>query len=385
MMPKPQQKPICPNFGSGPTAKPPSWQLDHLQSALVGRSHRSLEGKAKLAQLIEKTRSILKVPEGYRIGIMPGSATGAIECALWSCLGLYGVDVMAFDVFGKLWVTDVIEQLKLTDVNVMQADYGQLPPLVHNPDRDLVFTWNGTTSGTCVPNADWIHDDRKGLTICDATSAAFCFDLPWSKLDITAYAWQKGLGSEAAHGMLILSPQAVDRLQTYRPPWPLPRLFRLTNQGNLTEGIFRGETINTPSMLCAEDCLLSLDWAQQIGGMEGLVNRCQANFGVLKEWVNKTSWVDFMAHDPSITSPISVCLTLPLLKDHPIVAQREFLKSFGALLRNEQAAFEIVNHIHAPPSLRIWCGPTVESENIELLLPWLEWSYQETLIEFGKL
>jgi len=380
---KPKLKPTCPHFGSGPTAKPPLWQLDHLQSALIGRSHRSLEGKAKLALLIEKTRTVLKIPDDYKIGILPGSATGAIECALWSCLGLYGVDVISFDVFGKLWVTDVIDQLKLDDVTVSQTDYGHMPSLNHNPNRDLVFTWNGTTSGTCVPHADWIHDDRKGLTICDVTSAVFCVDLPWSKLDITAYSWQKGLGGEAAHGMLILSPRAVERLQTYQPSWPLPRLFRLTNQGLLIEGIFRGETINTPSMLCAEDCLQALDWAEKIGGLKGLVNRCQTNFGILKEWVQRTSWVDFMAQEASITSPSSVCLALPLLADHPAPLQREFLKSFAGLLRKEQAAYEVVNHMHAPPSLRIWCGPTVESENIELLLPWLEWAYQETLFSFN--
>ena len=380
---KPTLKPTCPHFGSGPTAKHPFWQIDQLRSALISRSHRSIEGKEKLGLLIEKTRTVLQIPNDYKIAIMPGSATGAIECALWSCLGLYSVDVLSFDVFGGLWVTDILDQLKLNDVNILQTDYGQIPSLIHDPGRDLVFTWNGTTSGTCVPNGDWIHDDRKGLTICDATSAAFCVDLPWPKLDITAYAWQKGLGGEAAHGMLILSPRALERLQTYRPPWPLPRIFRLTMQGQLIEGIFRGETINTPSMLCVEDYLQALEWAIQIGGLKELINRCQTNFTILEKWVKKTNWVDFMAQETSITSPISVCLVLPILTDHPIPLQREFLKSFGNLLKQEQAAYEVVNHMYAPPSLRIWCGPTVESQNIELLLPWLEWAYEETLFNFN--
>ncbi len=380
---KPLLKPHCASFGSGPTAKPPYWQIEHLQNALVGRSHRSLEGKAKLYQLIEQSRTVLEIPANYEIAIMPGSATGAIECALWSFLGPRGVDVVSFDVFGKLWVMDIIEQLKLGDVQSLTAEFGYLPNLhAHLPDRDVVFTWNGTTSGTCLPDADWISDNRSGLTICDATSAAFCLELPWSKLDVTAYSWQKGLGGEGAHGVLVLSPRAVERLENYQPHWPIPRLFRLTKNSRLNKSIFQGETINTPSMLCVEDCLNTLGWAHAIGGLKTLIQRCQNNYQCLKEWVEKTDWVNFMAFEPAIRSPISVCLTLPFLQDYTLLEQREFLLMMAALLREEQAAYDIINHMYAPPSLRIWCGPTVETKDIELVLPWLEWAYQQTKANF---
>jgi phosphoserine aminotransferase len=378
MLPKPNQRPTCPHFGSGPTAKPSAWNIESLKTALVGRSHRSLEGKAKLSTLIEKMKTLLEIPKDYKLGIISGSATGAMESALWSLLGPRGVDVFSFDIFGKLWAIDIIEQLKLKDVRVFEADFGHLPKLDdHQPDRDVVFTWNGTTSGTYLPNADWVSDKRTALTICDATSAAFCVDLPWEKLDVTAFSWQKGLGSEAGHGVIILSPKAVERLQTYTPPWPLPRLFRLTYQGHLIEGIFRGETINTPSMLCVEDCLQALEWGEYIGGLTSLVKRCQNNFQTINRWVKQTDWVEFMARDLSIASPVSVCLILSGLKQQPLPNQRDFLKSFAGRLSQEQVAFDIVNHMYAPPSLRIWCGPTVEAKNIELLLPWIEWAYQE--------
>lgn len=376
MVSKPSKKPTCPHFGSGPTAKPISWNIESLKTALVGRSHRSLEGKTALSTLIEKMTTLLEIPKNYKLGIIPGSATGAVESALWSLLGPKGVNVFSFDVFGKIWVTDVIEQLKLEDVNIFEAEFGHIPNFHnHQPDRDVVFTWNGTTSGVCLPNANWINDQRSGLTICDATSAAFCIDIPWNKLDVTAFSWQKGLGGEAAHGVLVLSPKAVNRLITYTPPWPIPRLFRLTDKGQLIKEIFRGETINTPSMLCVEDCLKALEWCQSIGGLKGLIKRCQSNFQIVKQWVDKTDWVELMATELSIASPTSVCLTISSLKLNHITEQITFVQTFADLLREEQAAYDIINHRYAPPSLRIWCGPTVEAENIELLLSWLEWAY----------
>lgn len=380
MQPKPERKPSCPHFGSGPTAKLPDWNVNHLRESLVGRSHRSFEGKTKLSLLIEKMRNVLEIPEDYKLGIMPASATGAIESALWSLLGPRGVDVFSFDVFGKLWVTDIVDQLKLKDIRVFQSEFGELPNLAdYNADRDAVFTWNGTTSGTCIPNADWIADDHEGLTICDATSAAFCIDLPWEKLDATAFSWQKGLGGEGGHGVLVLSPKAVDRLKTYKPSWPIPRLFRLTNQGNLIEGIFRGETINTPSMLCVEDCLHSLEWCQSIGGIKNLVKKSQENFKLIKHWVENTPWIEFMATDKENASPVSVCLVLSDLKYKDDKEHRTFLEMIGNKLEEEQVAYDIVNHLYAPPSLRIWCGPTIESKNIKALLTWLEWAYTNAI------
>ncbi|MBY0280656.1 MAG: phosphoserine transaminase [Alphaproteobacteria bacterium] len=376
MYSKPTLKPNCPNFGSGPTKKHPGWHIEELSNALVGRSHRSIQGKERLRQVIDLTRSVLGVPKDYRIGILPGSATCAVECALWSLLGARNVDVMSFDVFGKVWLIDILEELKLENARSLGADFGDLPDLkAYNPDRDLVFTWNGTTSGTCIPNGDWIPENRKGLTICDATSAAFCVELPWEKLDVTAYSWQKGLGGEAAHGILILSPRAVERLESYTPTWPIPRLFRLTYKGKLIENIFKGDTINTPSMLCVEDCLHALTWAESIGGLSALVKRCKDNFGVIKKWVERTSWVEFMASSDLVTSPVSVCLVLPSLKDKEEKSSRDFLQSMATLLRQQAVAFDFVNHAYSPPSLRVWCGPTVEKADLEAFLPWLDWAY----------
>lgn len=373
---KPELKPNCPNFGSGPTKKYPGWHIESLSNALVGRSHRSIQGKERLRQVIDLTRSVLGVPDDYKIGILPGSATCAIECTLWSLLGPRTVDIISFDVFGKLWLLDILEELKLENVRSLTADFGDLPDLdAYTPDHDVVFTWNGTTSGTCIPNGDWIPQNRMGLTICDATSAAFCVDLPWEKLDVVAYSWQKGLGGEAAHGMLILSPRAVERLESYKPKWPVPRLFRLTKNGKLIENIFKGDTINTPSMLCVEDCLQALQWAESIGGLPSLVRRCQENFDLVKEWIERTPWVEFMAHSLPIASRASVCLVVPSLRTKPEKDQRDFLQSMATLLRQQEVALDFVNHLYSPPSLRIWCGPTIEKIDLEVLLPWLDWAY----------
>ncbi|MCX7338683.1 MAG: phosphoserine transaminase [Alphaproteobacteria bacterium] len=378
-LPQPHLKPVCPNFGSGPTRKHPGWNLKSLDKALLGRSHRSIQGKEKLKQVIDLTRSVLQIPADHKIAILAGSATGAIECALWSLLGQRPVDALSFDVFGKHWLADVMEQLRLPDVRPLVAEYGEIPDLATvDSTNDIVFSWNGTTSGTCIPNGDWISDTRHGLTICDATSAAFCFDLPWDKLDAVAFSWQKGLGSEAAHGMLVLSPRALERLETHQPSWPIPRIFRLTKNNVVSDGLFRGETINTPSMLCAEDCLGALCWAESIGGLSGLLQRCSENFSVVRDWVQTTPWISFMAESPEITSPTSVCLTV----NNPhetIQGQREFLRTMASKLQENQVALDIVNHIFAPPSLRIWCGPTVEKQDLISLLPWLEWSYAASL------
>jgi phosphoserine aminotransferase len=376
----PNVKPSCPNFGSGPTAKHPGWNLDELSQGLVGRSHRSIQGKEKLRCIIDLTRSILQIPDDYRIAIMPGSATGAIECALWSLLGTREVDIMAFDVFGKLWLIDVIEQLKLENVRTLGADFGSLPDLKrYDPEHDLVFTWNGTTSGVCIPDANWISDNREGLTICDATSSVFCVELPWKKLDATVFSWQKGLGSEAAHGMLVLSPRAIERLETYKPSWPIPRIFRLTKEDKIIQGVFKGDTLNTPSMLCVEDCLKALEWAETIGGLHTLIQRCQKNFKVICNWVERTPWVSLMAESLSIASPSSVCMVLKTLEGKDSAAQRDFLQSMAMLLRQHQAAFDVVNHLYAPPSLRVWCGPTVETQDLQILISWLEWAHYQVL------
>lgn len=373
---RPTLKPNCPNFGSGPTAKHPGWHIEELSNALTGRSHRSIQGKEKLRQVIDLSRSILNIPQNYKIGILPGSATGAIECALWSLLGQRNVDVISFDVFSKLWLSDILEELKLENIKSISSDFGDLPDFKdYNPAHDLVFTWNGTTSGVCVPNGNWIPDDREGLTICDATSAAFCVDLPWEKLDVVAYSWQKGLGGEAAHGMLVLGPRAVNRLESYKPDWPIPRLFRLVGNGGLTESIFKGETINTPSLLCVEDCLQALKWAEIIGGLPALTNRCKENFDIVKKWVGQSPWVEFMARSPLITSPVSVCLVLPFLKNKEEKSKRDFLQSMATLLRQQEVAFDFVNHAYSPPSLRVWCGPTIEKDDLQAFLPWLDWAY----------
>jgi phosphoserine aminotransferase len=377
---KPAEKPLNPCFSSGPCAKHPGWTIEQLAPAPLGRSHRSKIGKAKLAEVIDRTRSILGVPENYLIGIVPASDTGAVEMALWSLLGPRGVDVLAWESFGSGWAADILKQLKLSDVRSFKADYGQLPNLTQvDTDRDVVFTWNGTTSGVCVPNGDWIKDNRQGLTICDATSAVFAMQLPWQKLDVTTYSWQKAMGGEGAHGMLILSPRAVERLESYQPSWPLPKIFQLTKGGKLIDGIFKGETINTPSMLCVEDALGSLKWAESIGGLPELIKRSQANLQALKDWVSATDWVDFLAETPEITSSTSICLKIvdswynELSKED----QDAIEKNIVSLLDKEGVAYDIGSYRDAPAGLRIWGGSTVDTANIKALLPWINWAYHE--------
>jgi len=377
---KPNTRPANPNFSSGPCAKRPGWSLSALEDACLGRSHRSGPGKAKLAEAIDRTRAILGVPEDYRIGIVPASDTGAVEMALWSLLGARGVDVLAWESFGSGWVGDVLNQLKLDDVRRMDADYGELPDLsLTDPDRDIVFTWNGTTSGVCVPDGDWIADDRNGLTICDATSAVFAMDLPWQKLDVVTYSWQKVMGGEAAHGMLILSPRAVERLENYSPVWPMPKIFRLTKGGKLIDGVFRGETINTPSMLCVEDYIDALVWADGLGGLEGLIGRSQANLAALENWVAGADWVDFLAGDKAIRSNTSVCLKIvdPWFTALDADAQAAAAKKIASLLDGEGVAYDIGAYRDAPPGLRIWAGATVETSDLEGLTPWLDWAFNE--------
>ena len=377
---KPNTRPANPNFSSGPCAKRPGWSLSALEDACLGRSHRSGPGKAKLAEAIDRTRAILGVPEDYRIGIVPASDTGAVEMALWSLLGARGVDVLAWESFGSGWVGDVLNQLKLDDVRRMDADYGELPDLsLTDPDRDIVFTWNGTTSGACVPDGDWIADDRNGLTICDATSAVFAMDLPWQKLDVVTYSWQKVMGGEAAHGMLILSPRAVERLENYSPVWPMPKIFRLTKGGKLIDGVFRGETINTPSMLCVEDYIDALVWADGLGGLEGLIGRSQANLAALENWVAGADWVDFLAGDKAIRSNTSVCLKIvdPWFTALDADAQAAAAKKIASLLDGEGVAYDIGAYRDAPPGLRIWAGATVETSDLEGLTPWLDWAFNE--------
>jgi phosphoserine aminotransferase len=374
----PAVKPANPCFSSGPTAKRPGWSLQNLRDAALGRSHRSKTGKAKLAAALERSRALLALPSDYRIGIVPGSDTGAMEMALWSLLGARGVDVLAWESFGQGWVTDIVKQLKLEDVRRFEAEYGDLPDLYAvDPARDVVFTWNGTTSGVRVPSGAWIADDREGLTICDATSAVFAQALPWDKLDVVTYSWQKVLGGEAAHGMLILSPRAVARLESHSPPWPLPKLFRMTKGGKLIEGIFAGETINTPSMLAVEDYLDALHWAREIGGLAALQARADSNLHGVAEWVAVTDWVDFLARDPAWRSNTSVCLRItdPWFTAQEPAAQTAVAKEIGALLEREDAAFDIGAYRDAPPGLRVWCGATVERADIDALLPWLDWAY----------
>lgn len=379
-MTKPLQAPRRPEFSSGPCAKRPGWTQDALNNASLGRSHRSKPGKAKLQYAIDKTREVLGVPDDYLIGIVPGSDTGAVEMVLWSMLGARGVDMLAWESFGAGWVTDVAKQLKLDDVNIYTADYGQLPDLAKvDSDRDVVFTWNGTTSGVKVPNADWIKDDRQGLTICDATSAAFAMDLPFEKLDVVTYSWQKVLGGEGAHGMLILSPRAVERLESYTPPWPLPKIFRLTKGGKLIDGIFRGETINTPSMLCVEDYIDALEWAADLGGLQGLIEKSHANLKVLADWVETSEWAAFLAEDPATISNTSVCLKVvdPWLQSLDAEAQASVPKKLAAVLDAENVAYDIGAYRDAPPGLRIWAGATVDAADLSALTVWLDWAYGE--------
>ncbi len=374
----PGKRPVNPHFSSGPCAKRPGWNLQALKDALVGRSHRSKEGKAKLKRAIDLTREILQVPADYKIGIVPASDTGAVEMARWSLLGARPVTMLAWESFGEGWVTDVEKQLKLKDVTTYKAGYGDLPDLSKvDSDTDIVFTWNGTTSGVRVPDANWIKADRKGLTICDATSAAFAQPMDFAKLDVVTFSWQKALGGEAAHGILILSPRAVERLETYKPAWPLPKIFRMTKGGKLNEGIFVGETINTPSMLCVEDYLDTLAWAKSIGGLKGLVARADANAKAIHDWVAKTPWIENLAVDPKTRSNTSVCLKIvdPAVTALSVDAQWAFVKDLVALCEKEGVAFDFANHRDALPGLRVWCGATVESADVEALLPWLDWAY----------
>jgi phosphoserine aminotransferase len=377
---KPLARPGNPCFSSGPCAKRPGWSLEVLRHACLGRSHRSKAGKAKLKEVIDRTRAILGVPADYRIGIVPGSDTGAVELALWSLLGARGVDLLAWESFGEGWVTDAVKQLRIKDVRTIRADYGALPDLRQvDFSRDVVFTWNGTTSGVRVPNGDWIKSDRDGLAICDATSAAYAMELPWQKLDVVTWSWQKVLGGEAAHGMLVLSPRAAERAASYVPPWPLPKLFRLNSKGRFNEAIFVGETINTPSMLCVEDAIDGLTWAERVGGLKGLIARSEANLAAIAQWVERRPWIDFLAQDARTRSSTSVCLAITddWFRRLDESAQRAAVKQLEALLDAEGVAHDIAGHRDAPPGLRIWTGATVERADVEALLPWLDWAYGE--------
>ena len=378
---KPDVRPANPNFSSGPCAKRPGWSLEALGDAPLGRSHRAKPGKAKLAEAIELTRKVLNVPDGYRIGIVPASDTGAVEMALWSLLGARGVEMLAWESFGSGWVTDVIKQLKLDDARVLEAPYGELPDLASvDFSKDVVFTWNGTTSGVRVPNGDWIPADREGLTICDATSAAFAQDLAFDKLDVVTFSWQKVLGGEAAHGMLILSPRAVERLESYTPAWPMPKIFRMTKGGKLIEGIFKGETINTPSMLAVEDYLFALDWARSVGGLEGLIARADSNAGAIHAFAYANDWIENLAVDEATRSNTSVCLKFT---DKRIVDGAAFAKAVAKRLEAEGIALDIGAYRDAPAGLRIWCGGTVETSDIEAMLPWLAWAFEAEIAAQG--
>ncbi|GAK34212.1 phosphoserine aminotransferase [alpha proteobacterium Q-1] len=383
---KPTNRPARPLFSSGPCAKRPGWTPAALADAPIGRSHRSKIGKKKLAAAIEKTREILGIPADYQIGIVPGSDTGAVELAMWNFLGARPVDLVAWESFGEGWVTDAVKQLRLSNTRVLTADYGQIVDLSQiDPRHDVVFTWNGTTSGVRVPNGDWIADDREGLTICDATSAAFAQHLPWSKLDVTTFSWQKVLGGEAAHGMLVLSPRAVERLRSYTPAWPLPKIFRIKKGNDLNTGIFKGETINTPSMLCVEDYLDALGWSESIGGLDALIARADANLAIVADWVSRTDWVDFLAADPATRSNTSVCLSIidPWFIALDGDQQASLAKAIAAILDREGVAFDIGGYRDAPPGLRIWCGGTVEASDLKALMPWLDWAYATVKAQAG--
>ena len=375
---QPTTRPHTPHFSSGPCAKRPGWTTDALKDACLARSHRSKQGKAKLKQVIDMTREILGVPDDYRIGIVPASDTGAVEMAMWSLLGPRGVDMLAWESFGSGWVTDAVKQLKLPNCRTLSADYGQLPDLAQvDFNNDVVFVWNGTTSGVRVPNGDWIADDRQGLTICDATSAAFAMDLPWDKLDVVTYSWQKVLGGEAQHGMLVLSPRAVERLESHTPAWPVPKIFRMTKGGKLIEGIFKGETINTPSMLAVEDQLDALAWAKSVGGLKGLIQRSEANLAAVTEWVAGTQNFAFLAEDPAVRSCTSICIKVsdPWFEALSAEDQAAVAKQIATTLEAEGVALDIAGYRDAPPGLRIWGGATVEASDMQALLPWIDWAY----------
>ena len=378
-MNKPISKPKNPNFSSGPCAKRPGWSINNLRTDTLGRSHRAKLPKQRLLDVINLTKEILQLPEDYRVGILAASDTGAIEAAMWSLLGARGVEVLAWENFGNDWVKDIKDQLKPENLTIHKVDYGKLPDLKKlNFDNDIVFNWNGTTSGVCVPNADWISKDRKGLTICDATSAVFAMDMDWSKLDVVTWSWQKVLGGEAAHGMIAMSPQAIQRLSEYQPNWPIPKIFRLANNKKVIEGIFKGETINTPSMLCVEDAIDALNWIKSIGGFSGSIQKSQKNLEVVKQWVQSKDWIDFLAEDPQTISSTSICLKitadwfLKLSEDN----QQAKIKEINSMLDKEGVAYDINAYRTAPAGFRIWGGATVEASDIETLLPWIEWGYQ---------
>lgn len=381
-MAAPATRPARPHFSSGPCAKRPGWSVDGLSSAMTGRSHRAGPAKARIQEVSERSRAILGIPDDWKLGLVPGSDTGAVEMAMWSLLGARGIDLMAWESFGSGWVTDVVKQLKLEDVRKHEADYGSLPDLsAVDFSRDVVFTWNGTTSGVRVPDGDWIAADREGLTICDATSAAFAMDLAWDKLDVVTWSWQKVLGGEAAHGMLALSPRAVERLESYTPPWPMPKVFRLTKSGKLNGSIFEGSTINTPSMLCVEDALDSLRWAESIGGLPGLMGRAEANLAAVGRWVERSDWADFLCADPAIRSCTSICLKIvapwAATRDADEVAKT--VKAATQRLDQEGIAYDIGAYRDAPTGLRLWGGATVETADLEALFPWLDWAWEEAL------
>ena len=383
---RPAVRPNNSHFSSGPCAKRPGWSLQALADAAIGRSHRAKVGKSKLAEVLDRSRAILGLPDDYLIGIVPASDTGAVEMALWSLLGERGVDILAWESFGDGWVTDVTKQLKLADVRTFKADYGKLPDLSQvDFDRDVVFTWNGTTSGVRVPDGAWIKDDRKGLVIADATSAVFAMDIPWKKTDVVTWSWQKVLGGEAAHGMLVLSPRAVARLESYKPAWPMPKIFRMTKGGKLIDGIFKGETINTPSMLAVEDQVDALRWAEQVGGLKGLIQRSEANLKVLDAWVGKSSWAAFLAEDPKVRSCTSICLVVkaPFFAKLSPDDQAAAAKKIATILEKEGVAMDIGAYRDAPPGLRIWGGATVESGDIQKLTPWLDWAFAQVEAEFA--
>ena len=375
----PAVRPARPHFSSGPCAKRPGWSPQNFNFDTLGRSHRSKLGKARLAEAIDRTRALLGVPADFRIGIVPASDTGAVEMAMWSMLGARPVDMLAWESFGEGWITDVVKQLKL-DARLLKAPYGEIADLsAVDPKHDVVFTWNGTTSGVRAPNADWISETREGVVICDATSAIFAQQLDWAKLDVVTYSWQKVLGGEGAHGVLILSPRAVERLESYTPPWPMPKLFRMVKGGKLNEDIFTGATINTPSMLCVEDCIDALKWAESLGGLKALHARADANAAALGDWVESRDWIDFLCGDPAIRSNTSVCLKIvdPEIAALDDAAQRAFVKAMEKALEKEQAAFDIGGYRDAPPGLRIWCGATVDTADVKALGPWLDWAFTE--------
>ena len=381
-MTKPLVKPIRPEFSSGPCAKRPDWSLQALTKATVARSHRHKAAKQKLEKIIELTKSILEIPDNYFVGIVPGSDTGAIEMAMWNILGPRPINMLVWDSFGLDWANDIQSQLKLKDVTISKVDYGLLPDFSkENLQGDIVFNWNGTTAGVCIPNADWINPNRDGITICDATSAAFAMNLDWSKLDVATFSWQKCLGGEAGHGMLIVSPKAVKRINQYNPDWPIPKLFQLKKNNMFNQEIFSGSTINTPSMICVEDFLDTLNWAKNIGGLSELTCRSENNLNIIKDWVISSNWIDFLSENSNTISSTSICLKLidPLIINESLELKNNIEKNIIKLLEEEKVAFDIGSYRSAPPGLRIWGGPTVESKDIQLLLPWLDWAYAETL------